>query len=40
MALQCPSCGRENNDDAALCLHCGARDQQRDKKAHPHRQPL
>jgi len=24
MALQCPSCGRENNDDAALCLHCGA----------------
>jgi len=24
MPLKCPSCGRENNDDAALCLHCGA----------------
>jgi len=24
MALKCPSCGRDNNDDVALCLHCGA----------------
>ncbi len=24
MAVKCPRCERENNDDAALCLHCGA----------------